>query len=73
MIVLLSIVLYLLVGSLLVYVTLLLISKGYIDRELVKNSFLPIMYLFWVVIIPLFIILLPFILVTNLFNKHKHG
>ena len=71
MIVLLSIVLYLLVGSLLVYITLLLISKGYIDREL--ENLLPIMYLFWVVIIPLFIILLPFILVTNLFNKHKHG
>lgn len=71
MIVILSIVLYLLVGSLLVYVTLLLISKGYIDREL--ENLLPIMYLFWVVIIPLFIILLPFILVTNLFNKHKHG
>lgn len=71
MIIVLSIVLYLLVGSLLVYVTLLLISKGYIDREL--ENLLPIMYLFWVVIIPLFIILLPFILVTNLFNKHKHG
>ena len=71
MIVLLSIVLYLLVGSLLVYITLLLISKGYIDRDL--ENLLPIMYLFWIVIIPLFIILLPFILVTNLFNKHKHG
>ena len=71
MIVILSIILYLLVGSLLVYITLLLISKGYIDRDL--ENLLPIMYLFWVVIIPLFIILLPFILVTNLFNKHKHG
>lgn len=71
MIVLLSIVLYLLVGSLLVYVILLLISKGYIDRDLV--NLLPLLYLFWIVIIPLFIILLPFILVTNLFNNYKHG
>nr|DAP38031.1 MAG TPA: hypothetical protein [Crassvirales sp.] len=71
MIVLLSIVLYLLVGSLLVYVILLLISKGYIDRDLV--NLLSLLYLFWIVIIPLFIILLPFILVTNLFNNYKHG
>lgn len=71
MIVLLSIVLYLLVGLLLVYVTLLFISKGYIDRDL--ENLLPIIYLFWIVIIPLFIILLPFILVTNLFNNYKHG
>lgn len=70
MIVLLSIVLYLLVGLLLVYVTLLFISKGYIDRDL--ENLLPIIYLFWIVIIPLFIILLPFILVTNLFNNYKH-
>ena len=71
MIVLLSIVLYILIGSLLVYVTLVLISKGYIDRDL--ENLLPLLYLFWVVIIPLFIILLPFILVTNLFNNYKHG
>ena len=71
MIVLLSIVLYLLVGSLLVYVTLLLISKGYIDREL--ENLLPLIYIFWIIVIPMLIMIVPFILVTNLFNKHKHG
>ena len=69
MIIILSIVLYLLIGSLLVYVTLLLISKGYIDREL--ENFLPLIYVFWIVIIPLLIMMLPFILVVNLYQKYK--
>lgn len=69
MIVLLSIVLYLLVGSLLVYITLLLISKGYIDREL--ENLLPVIYIFWIVVIPLFIMMIPFILVVNLYQKYK--
>lgn len=65
MIVLLSIVLYLLVGSLLVYVTLLLISKGYIDKEL--ENLLPLIYIFWIIVIPMLIMMVPFILVTNLY------
>jgi len=69
MIVLLSIVLYLLVGSLLVYVTLLLISKGYIDREL--ENLLPLIYIFWIIVIPMLIMMVPFILVTNLYQKYK--
>lgn len=69
MIVLLSIVLYLLVGSLLVYVTLLLISKGYIDKEL--ENLLPLIYIFWIIVIPMLIMMVPFILVTNLYQKYK--
>lgn len=69
MIVLLSIVLYLLVGSLLVYITLLLISKGYIDREL--ENLLPLIYIFWIIVIPMLIMMIPFILVINLYQKYK--
>lgn len=69
MIVLLSIVLYLLVGSLLVYITLLLISKGYIDRDL--ENLLPVIYIFWIIVIPILIMMLPFILVVNLYQKYK--
>lgn len=69
MIVLLSIVLYLLVGSLLVYVTLLFISKGYIDREL--ENLLPLIYIFWIIVIPMLIMMVPFILVINLYQKYK--
>lgn len=69
MIVLLSIVLYLLIGSLLVYVTLLLISKGYIDREL--ENLLPLIYIFWIIVIPMLIMMVPFILVVNLYQKYK--
>lgn len=69
MIVLLSIVLYLLVGSLLVYVTLLLISKGYIDKEL--ENLLPLIYIFWIIVIPMLIMMVPFILVINLYQKYK--
>lgn len=69
MIVLLSIVLYLLVGSLLVYITLLLISKGYIDRDL--ENLLPVIYIFWIIVIPMLIMMVPFILVINLYQKYK--
>lgn len=69
MIIILSTVFYLLVGSLLVYVTLLLISKGYIDREL--ENLLPVIYIFWIIVIPLLIMMVPFILVVNLYKKYK--
>lgn len=69
MIILLSIVLYLLIGSLLVYITLLLISKGYIDRDL--ENLLPVIYIFWIIVIPILIMMLPFILVVNLYQKYK--